>query len=64
MHFKGASIARLDEWLFQYVPYLLLDETGLQGRYDFDLNVWQYREMANPPVSGNRIDLTPGWIRH
>jgi uncharacterized protein (TIGR03435 family) len=60
MHFKGALISRLDEWLYQFVPYLIVDETGLQGRYDFDLNVWQYRDLANPPVAGNRIDLAPG----
>ena len=38
----------------------MVDETGLPGRYDFDLNVWQYRDLANPPVAGNRIDLSPG----
>src|ERR1035441_2327560 len=60
MHFKGAVISRLDEWLYLFVPYLVVDETGLPGRYDFDLNVWQYRDLANPPVAGNRIDLSPG----
>jgi uncharacterized protein (TIGR03435 family) len=60
MHFKGALISRLDEWLYQWVPYLVVDETGLDGRYDFDLNVQQYWELANPPVAGNRIDLSPG----
>ena len=29
MHFKGALISRLDEWLYQFVPYLVVDETGL-----------------------------------
>jgi uncharacterized protein (TIGR03435 family) len=60
MHFKGALISRLDEWLYQWVPYLVVDETGLDGRYDFDLNVQQYWELANPPGAGNRIDLSPG----
>jgi uncharacterized protein (TIGR03435 family) len=59
MHFKGALISRLDEWLYQFVPYLVVDETGLHGRYDFDLNVFQYRDLANPPAPGNRIDLAP-----
>ena len=59
-HFKGAAISRLDEWLYIYVPYLVVDETGLEGRYDFDLNVWQYRDLADGPVAGNRIDLSPG----
>jgi uncharacterized protein (TIGR03435 family) len=58
-HFKGALLSRLDEWLFQFVPYLVVDETGLQGRYDFDLNVWQYRDLADSPSPGNRIDLAP-----
>lgn len=58
-HFKGALLSRLDEWLYTFVPYLVVDDTGLQGRYDFDLNVEQYRDLANPPASGNRIDLAP-----
>ena len=57
MHFKGALFSRLDEWLYQFVPYLVVDETGLHGRYDFDLNVFQYRDFASPPAPGNRIDL-------
>jgi uncharacterized protein (TIGR03435 family) len=60
MHFKGALMSRLDEWLYIYVPYLVVDETGLPGRYDFDLNVDQYRDLANPPLPGSRIDLAPG----
>jgi uncharacterized protein (TIGR03435 family) len=59
MHFKGTLISRLDEWLYQLVPYLVVDETGLRGRYDFDLNVEQYRDLADPPAPGNRIDLAP-----
>jgi len=59
MHFKGALISRLDEWLYQFVPYLVVDETGLGGSYDFDLNVMQYRDLANRPAPGNRIDLAP-----
>ncbi len=59
MHFKGALMSRLDEWLYQFVPYLLVDETGLHGRYDFDLNVIQYWDLADPPAPGNRIDLAP-----
>jgi uncharacterized protein (TIGR03435 family) len=31
MHFKGALISRLYEWLYQFVPYLMVDETGLRG---------------------------------
>jgi uncharacterized protein (TIGR03435 family) len=34
MHFKGAVISRLDEELYQFVPYLVVDETGLQGRWE------------------------------
>jgi uncharacterized protein (TIGR03435 family) len=59
LHFKGALLSRLDEWLYQVVPYLVVDETGLPGRYDFDLNFLQYRDLANLPAPGNRIDLAP-----
>jgi uncharacterized protein (TIGR03435 family) len=59
MHFKGALISRLNEWLYQFVPYLVVDETGLRGRYDFDLNVMQYRDLASPFAPGTRIDLAP-----
>lgn len=59
VHFKGALISRLDEWLYQFVPYLVVDETGLRGRYDFDFNFMQYQDLANPPGPGNRIDLAP-----
>lgn len=59
MHFKGALVSRLDEWLYFFVPYLVVDETGLQGRYDLDLNVMQYRDLVDPPAPGGRIDLVP-----
>jgi uncharacterized protein (TIGR03435 family) len=59
LHFKGALISRLDEWLYQFVPYLIVDQTGLRSRYDFDLNFMQYPDLANPPAAGNRIDLAP-----
>jgi len=58
-HFQGALLARLDEWLYGFVPYLIVDETGLPGRYDFDLNVGQYQDLAMPGPGG-RIDLTAG----
>jgi uncharacterized protein (TIGR03435 family) len=58
-HFKGALLSRLDEWLYFYVPYLVVDETGLEGRYDFDLDIEKYLDFANPPAAGNRIDLAP-----
>lgn len=59
MHFQGALLSRLDEWLYQFVPYLVVDETGLPGRYDFDLDIWRCRDLANEPAPGNRIDLAP-----
>ncbi len=59
-HFKGAPISRLDEWVYLWVPYLVVDDTGIQGRYDFDVNLEPYQELANPPAAGNRIDLAPG----
>jgi uncharacterized protein (TIGR03435 family) len=57
-HFEGALLSRLDEWLYQQVPYLIVDETGLQGRYDFDLNFLQYRDFATQGPGGRR-DMTP-----
>ncbi len=57
LHFQGALIGRLDEWLYQYVPYLIVDETGLAGRYDFDLDFMRYRDLATSGPGG-RIDMT------
>jgi uncharacterized protein (TIGR03435 family) len=58
LHFQGAVLARLDDVMYVFVPYLILDETGLPGRYDFDLDFMQYRDLA---VSGpgRAIDMTP-----
>lgn len=57
--FQGALLARLDEWLYACVPYLIVDETGLPGRYDFDMDIAKYQDLATPGPGG-RIDLTAG----
>jgi uncharacterized protein (TIGR03435 family) len=58
-HFRGALLSRLDEWLYQFVPYLVVDETGLPGRYDFDLDVAKYQDLATHGPGG-RSDMTTG----
>lgn len=58
LHFHGALLSRMDEWLYAMVPYLILDETGLPGRYDFDLNYERYREGYSVPGVGGRVDGT------
>ena len=59
LHFRGALLSRMDEWLYAMVPYLILDETSLTGRYDFDLNCKRYMETWSMPGPGGRIDGTP-----
>ncbi|MEI9976858.1 MAG: TIGR03435 family protein [Ignavibacteriota bacterium] len=59
LHFRGATLSRMDEWLYPWVPYLILDETGLTGRYDFDLNYQRYLEDYSNPGPGGRIDAVP-----
>jgi uncharacterized protein (TIGR03435 family) len=58
IHLQGAPMARLDEFLYTAVPYLIVDETGLSGRYDFELNFEQYEYLAMSGPGG-RIDMTP-----
>ena len=55
-HFHGALLWRLDEWLYAVVPYLILDETGLDSRYDFDLDYERYLESYSTRGPGGRID--------
>jgi uncharacterized protein (TIGR03435 family) len=55
-HFHGALLSRLDEWLYAVVPYLILDETELDGRFDFDLNYERYLESYSTRGPGGRID--------
>jgi uncharacterized protein (TIGR03435 family) len=58
LHFRGALLSRLDEWLYAMVPYLIVDETGLTGRYDFDLDYERYTEAYSMPGPGGRVDGT------
>jgi uncharacterized protein (TIGR03435 family) len=58
LHFRGALLSRMDEWLYTWVPYLILDETGLSGRYDFDLNFQRYMESYSVAGPGGRVDGT------
>jgi len=57
-HFHGALLSRLDEWLYSVVPYLILDDTGLDGRFDFDLDYQRYLESYSVLGPGGRIDGT------
>jgi len=54
----GALLSRMDEWLYAIVPYLILDETGLIGRYDFDLNFNCYMEAYFTPGPMGPVDGT------
>ena len=56
-HFEGALLSRLDEWLYFGVPYLIVDETGLTGRYDFDLDVGRYEDLFTPGP-GRLVDMS------
>ena len=56
LHFKGAQISRVYETLYAWIPYLILDETGLRGRYDFDLNIAPYLEAYSAPGPGGLVD--------
>ena len=58
LHFRGAPLSRLDEWLYTWVPYLILDETGLVGRFDFDLDYERYMESYSTQGPGGRVDGT------
>jgi uncharacterized protein (TIGR03435 family) len=52
MKFQGVTMQRLVEQLGQFVTGLLLDETGLQVRYDFAIDLMQYRDYAVPGPGG------------
>jgi uncharacterized protein (TIGR03435 family) len=59
LHFRSTLLSRMDEWLYAMVPYLILDETGLTGRYNFDLDYERYLEAYSMPGPGGPIDGTP-----
>ena len=52
LHFRSTLLSRMDEWLYAMVPYLILDETGLTGRYNFDLDYERYLEAYSMPGPG------------
>lgn len=54
--FKGQPIRRLIEDIGQNVTRLLLDETGLEGGYDFTLDIFKYQDYFTPGDNG-RIDM-------
>ena len=58
LHFRGALLSRLDESVYMVVPYLILDETGLDGRFDFDLDYQRYMETYSMAGPGGRVDGT------
>jgi uncharacterized protein (TIGR03435 family) len=62
-HFERYRFGELYEFLWRFVPIPLVDETGMPGRFDFDLNVGNYRDYYEMPTPGNRADLGPVFNR-
>ncbi|HUB83358.1 MAG TPA: TIGR03435 family protein [Bryobacteraceae bacterium] len=56
--FKRMEFSRLHEFLYQFMPPLIVDETGIQGRYDFELDVVE-PVHADPVPPHTRIDMGP-----
>ena len=50
--FRGANTAKLVEVMAQFVQQLIVDETRLDGSYDFTVDLFRYRDYA--VVDGNR----------
>ena len=59
LDFTGTSIKRLTETMSQFVTHLIVDETGLQGGYDFTLNVFKYQDYFVP--DGRAVDMGPAF---
>jgi uncharacterized protein (TIGR03435 family) len=57
--FERYQLSGLYEFLWRFVPTPIVDETGIQGRFDFDLNMGKYRDYYEPATPGNRADLGP-----
>jgi uncharacterized protein (TIGR03435 family) len=58
-HFEHIQFDGLYELLWGFVPTPIVDETGLQGRFDFDLNMGKFQDYYEPPAPGGRADLGP-----
>lgn len=57
--FERYELGGLYDFLWRFVPAPILDETGIQGRYDFELNVGKYEGYYLFPSPGERADLGP-----
>jgi len=53
----------MKEFLWPFLPTVVEDETGLQGRYQFALNVGKYRGYYDSPEPGGRADSGPALNR-
>jgi len=61
--FEGFQMSGMHDFLWPFLPTVVLDETGLQGRYDFSLNIGKYRDYYETPSPGGRADLGPALNR-
>lgn len=57
--FERYQLGELYDFLWRFVPAPIVDETGIQGRYDFELNVGKYKDYYLSPSPGERADLGP-----
>jgi len=49
-HFERYRLGELYEFLWRFLPIPFVDETGMEGPFDFDLNMGKYRDYYEPPT--------------
>jgi uncharacterized protein (TIGR03435 family) len=59
VQYVRASMAQIIEAMEQTVTAPIIDETGLEGRYDLTLDPTQYRDFAVPGPKGGLADWGP-----
>lgn len=56
---ENVELGQLHEFLWPFVPVSIVNETGIEGRFDIALNVGRYRDYYVSPTPGTRADLGP-----